>query len=327
MKDTTYYKGLITSEFQNSTRLMAWLNALLTAPVDAGKLADGMAMAFSLDSAVGTQLDRVGEIIGLSRNLTFNPTEMITNGGMEIGNPPTGWQARNTPQTFERSGVQKHSGSYSTHIVDLAEMGGFLQYLTTIIGETYKLSFWYWIVNGSIIAGLLNGNGSNWTVITLLTNTGSWQYCELFGQEQIGGTGSLVAFFNSSNTLTAEFYIDDASVKDVSPFLTDDVYRIALRARIGLNQWDGKIGSLQGLWKNIFPTGNIQIQDNKNMTMTVTLWGAFSQIVRDLVTNGYIVPRPEGVLINYQYGATMPYFGFDIENSYISGFDVGSWAL
>ena len=41
-----------------------------------------------------------------------------------------------------------------------------------------------------------------------------------------------------------------------------------------------------------------------------------------LVNNGLIVPRPEGVLATYHYGI-LPYFGFNSENSYISGFNAG----
>lgn len=111
----------------------------------------------------------------------------------------------------------------------------------------------------------------------------------------------------------------------VSPVLTDTTYRLLLQARIAQNQWTGTIDSLQPLWQSLFPGGRIVIQDNQNMTATIILSGAFSSITQDLITNGYIVPRPEGVLYNYVF-STLPIFGFDQSNSYIAGFDQGHWS-
>jgi hypothetical protein len=47
-----------------------------------------------------------------------------------------------------------------------------------------------------------------------------------------------------------------------------------------------------------------------------------------LFTGGYLNLRPAGVGINNYYLPTVPdipVFGFDVENSSISGFDVGAW--
>jgi Protein of unknown function (DUF2612) len=111
----------------------------------------------------------------------------------------------------------------------------------------------------------------------------------------------------------------------VSPVLDDATYRILLLARIAQNQWDGKIDSLQSIWRQLFPFGRIYIQDHQNMSATVFPTGTFSSILQDLITNGYIVPRPEGVLYEYVFG-TLPLFGFDRNDSFIAGFDVGHWS-
>lgn len=111
-----------------------------------------------------------------------------------------------------------------------------------------------------------------------------------------------------------------------NPMLGDDDYRVLIKATIGRNMWDGRIDTLYPLWKNLYPNGSISIQDNQNMTMTVYLTGNFSSIQIDMITNGLIIPRPEGVLINYALG-TYPLFGFDQDNSYISGFDKGNWYM
>lgn len=111
----------------------------------------------------------------------------------------------------------------------------------------------------------------------------------------------------------------------VSPILDDATYRTLLQAKIAQNQWDGSISSLQTIWKALFPGGSITIADAQNMTATVVMSGAFTSILQDLIRNGYIVPRPEGVLYTYTFAA-LPAFGFDVSNAYIAGFDAGHFA-
>ena len=111
----------------------------------------------------------------------------------------------------------------------------------------------------------------------------------------------------------------------VSPVLDDETYRILIKARIGWNQWDGTIDSLYALWARLFPGGQIVILDNQNMTATITLTGAFTSITQDLINNGYIIPRPEGVEYTFLFG-TLPYFGFGSSPGFIAGFDTGHWA-
>jgi hypothetical protein len=108
----------------------------------------------------------------------------------------------------------------------------------------------------------------------------------------------------------------------VSPIMTDATYRLALIAKAGINQWDGKTGSLNALWAALFPGGRLFVADNMDMTMTVTLYAGLSQIAQDLITHGMIVPKPEGVRVNYVYDV-LPYFGADRNDGYIGGPDYG----
>jgi hypothetical protein len=108
----------------------------------------------------------------------------------------------------------------------------------------------------------------------------------------------------------------------VSPVLDDATYRIYIKAKIAQNQWDGTITSLYSIWKYLFPSGSIVIADQQNMTAIIFLSGSFTSIIQDLITNGYIVPRPEGVLYTYVF-STLPAFGADLNNSYIAGADLG----
>lgn len=127
---------------------------------------------------------------------------------------------------------------------------------------------------------------------------------------QIVGVGRIVNFQPSNG---------------VSPVLDDPTYRILLKATIAQNQWNGQIGSLYAIWNNLFPGGIILFQDNQNMTATITLAGAFSSIIQDLIIQGLIVPRPETVLYQYFF-TTLPVFGFDLDNAFVAGFDNGHLA-
>lgn len=108
----------------------------------------------------------------------------------------------------------------------------------------------------------------------------------------------------------------------VSPVLTDATYRILLKARILQNQWSGAINSLYTAWQSLFPGGRIVIVDNQNMTATIVLSGSFTSIIKDLITNGLIVPRPETVQYAYVFG-TFPLFGVDQNNAFVAGVDLG----
>lgn len=180
----TYYQNLLTSEYQLSTKWLAWLGGVLQILDDASRCISTLDSAFDLDVAVGVQLDTLGVLIGQSRTVGFQPS---------------------------------------------------------------------------------------------------------------GG---------------------------VNPVLDDTTYRLLLKARVAQNQWDGTVGSLQGTWQQLFPGGRIIIDDTQDMAATIILSGAFTSITQDLILNGYIVPRPEGVLYNYTF-PTLPIFGVDQDTAFVAGVDLG----
>ena len=109
-------------------------------------------------------------------------------------------------------------------------------------------------------------------------------------------------------------------------YLSDIDYLTVIKAKIIQNCWKGQIAELTALWELLFPGILIVIADNQDMTMTIYLAGGIDAFFQELVANGYIVPKPAGVGINYNYGY-IPVFGYDVENDgYIAGYDVGYWA-
>lgn len=182
-----YYMSLVTSEYRNSPKFLAFLQMLLKKFDDISQCQIAMDMAFDVDNAIGVQLDAVGAVVGANRTVGFQPS---------------------------------------------------------------------------------------------------------------GG---------------------------VSPVLDDATYRIYIKARAAQDTWDGRIDSLQGIWETLFPAGTITIGDNQNMTATIFLTGTFTSIEKDLIVNGYIVPRPQGVLYQFIFSA-FPVFGFDLNNTWVAGFDIGHFA-
>ena len=68
------YLSLITSEHQGQPKFTAWLNAALGMIQDAQNFAASLYTRYDIDSAVGTQLDKIGEVLGRTRRLPFQPS-------------------------------------------------------------------------------------------------------------------------------------------------------------------------------------------------------------------------------------------------------------
>jgi len=139
--------------------------------------------------------------------------------------------------------------------------------------------------------------------------------------------------------------------------LDDDTYRTMLRIKIGANSWDGSLAQMQAILAAVFSTpGAIQnlavnvsydelattvprdpliaagppaffVVDNQDMTAGVFFLGTLPSVtLLSLFENGYMPIKPEGVHMDYwkpSSGST--YFGFDLDNGAIQGFDLGSW--
>lgn len=71
-----YYLSLLTSEYKSAqaTKLTAWLKANIQVFQDALQCALSFPTAYSLGKAVGVQLDVLGQVVGVSRILNFQPT-------------------------------------------------------------------------------------------------------------------------------------------------------------------------------------------------------------------------------------------------------------
>lgn len=113
---------------------------------------------------------------------------------------------------------------------------------------------------------------------------------------------------------------------DIPPVLTDDLYRVVLKARIYANFWDGTMEGLISIVDKTFPEVAYQIVDGQDMSMQFVI------IVPDsdpaliaLLLQGYILPKPSGVRITYTVQSN-PLFGWDSDTGFIKGWDQGVWS-
>lgn len=114
--------------------------------------------------------------------------------------------------------------------------------------------------------------------------------------------------------------------------LPDDGYRTLILFKIAANEWDGTIPGAYTIFSTLLsPLGfTVLIQDNDDMTMIEALLGVIPDaLTQALFSVGELALKPAGVMVTFMLPslADTPYFGFDVENSSISGFDVGAWGL
>jgi hypothetical protein len=110
---------------------------------------------------------------------------------------------------------------------------------------------------------------------------------------------------------------------DGSALLNDDDYRSLLYAKIILNQWDGSMETLTDALLKLDTSLYFIVKDNQDMSLDVTAIGT-DQLKKELLSNGYVIPKPAGVRINYTMSETVV-FAYDSDTSALAGYDIGSW--
>ena len=92
----------------------------------------------------------------------------------------------------------------------------------------------------------------------------------------------------------------------------------------------GTLESTAAILNSIFNGDTyVFIQDNQDMSMTIGVAGKVpSAVFLALLEGCYIPLKAEGVRVNFEIVTSVdgaPIFGFDVENQFIAGFDVGAW--
>lgn len=134
--------------------------------------------------------------------------------------------------------------------------------------------------------------------------------------DQLDKLGALVG-------IGRELPIDDSRVPSV---LTDELYRTVIKAKIYKNHWNGTREGLETILRSVFADLPYEIADAQDMSYTVLIINpTISDAYLGLLMNGYILPKPAGVRVNYTV-LEGKMFGWDTSNNIIDGWDGGRWA-
>ncbi|WP_029570116.1 DUF2612 domain-containing protein [Pantoea ananatis] len=121
--------------------------------------------------------------------------------------------------------------------------------------------------------------------------------------------------------------------------LSDETYRIILKAKIAINQWDGTNETLRAILDTALAGSGLTMQIVDGQDMTISIWvfpeKDISLVSRELIAairQGYLTVKAAGVYAGtvnipsiYTPTEGSKFFGFDMDNDFISGFDIGSW--
>lgn len=121
--------------------------------------------------------------------------------------------------------------------------------------------------------------------------------------------------------------------------LSDDVYRIVLKAKIAINHWNGTNETLPEILDTALAGSGLTMQIVDNQDMTISVWVFPETDISDVsleliaaIRQGYLTVKAAGVWAgNIQTPSIETpsvgcrFFGFDMDNEYIAGFDDGAW--
>lgn len=165
--------------------------------------------------------------------VNFGTGQRIHNGSMEYNDH---WNMVGTPPTCERSGTQKHAGTYSWKVVTDAIGEGVKSDLFSLTaGRSYTGTVWAWMT--AAMAGILDikvrkadNSGYETLSVSQFTNldTDSWHECSFTFTASVTGAQAFLEVTDPTTTET--FYIDDASIAcasalDERPMYFDTFYK------------------------------------------------------------------------------------------------------
>lgn len=121
--------------------------------------------------------------------------------------------------------------------------------------------------------------------------------------------------------------------------LSDDVYRIVLKAKIAINHWNGTNETLPAILDTALAGSGLTMQIVDNQDMTISVWvfpeNDISDVSLELIAairQGYLTVKAAGVWAGDIQTPSVEtpsvgnkFFGFDMDNDYIAGFDTGAW--
>ncbi len=114
--------------------------------------------------------------------------------------------------------------------------------------------------------------------------------------------------------------------------LDDDTYRRLLYAKRAANAWDGRRQTGEAALRIYIsdPATHLWIQDGFDMSDAVCVSGHLPGLVDCFIIALNLIPvKAAGVRRYYAFTSVdgAPLFGFDLQNSFLSGWDSGAWGV
>lgn len=121
--------------------------------------------------------------------------------------------------------------------------------------------------------------------------------------------------------------------------LSDETYRVVLKAKIAINSWDGQNDSLPAILETALDGSGLKMQIVDNQDMTISVWVfpeedifLVSKELLAAIKQGYLTVKAAGVWAGDIQTPSIEtpsegtkFFGFDMDNEYIAGFEDGAW--
>lgn len=118
-----------------------------------------------------------------------------------------------------------------------------------------------------------------------------------------------------------------AVIEDVPPVLSNETFQKILRSKILASKWDGTISGLENILSSIYPDLQYEFIDNQDMSYDINIVDPqASDVDVALLLNGYILPKPSGVRVNYAI-VVDSVFGWDLNTLSINGWDLSKWRI
>lgn len=167
---------------------------------------------------------------------------------------------------------------------------------------------------------------------TQLDQIGEWVGRTRYVNEPISG----IYFSLDSDTLGYDQGVWQGPYDPDSGYtaLSDETYRIILKTKIAINSWNGQNDTLPAILDAATAGSGLRMQIVDNQDMTISVWVFYETDSADIslelvaaIRQGYLTVKAAGVLsgdvLTPSEGSQ--FFGFDITNDYIAGFDNGAW--
>lgn len=128
----------------------------------------------------------------------------------------------------------------------------------------------------------------------------------------------IASYFNLSRSVSN----NNTNIPDK---LNDEDFRTYIKAISIFKNWDGTLGQIKEKFLQLFPGSIFVIKDNQDMSIEYEIINpTYSDVVGELIVNGFIIPKPSGVKVNYSQ-ITGYVFGYDEETDTIRGYNEGYW--